>query len=260
MAAGAGAAAAAGSEAMVMRRAMLWLLLLGLAGIGCRCPATCLAGEPAAEQTLAERRARLVAELRRQGIEDERVLAAIGAVPRHRFVPEGLRNSAYANRPLPIGHEQTISQPYIVAFMTESLDLDGDEKVLEIGTGSGYQAAVLAECAEQVYSIEIVAPLAARAEKVLRSLGHDDIRLRVGDGFDGWPEAAPFDAIIVTAAPEQVPPPLVAQLAEGGRLSIPVGRDGRQVLRVYTKRDGELVQLERLAVRFVPMTGKAEQR
>jgi protein-L-isoaspartate(D-aspartate) O-methyltransferase len=169
------------------------------------------------------------------------------------------RDAAYQDRPLPIGHGQTISQPYVVAAMTESLALDGDEKVLEVGTGSGYQAAVLAEIAEQVFSIEIVEALAVSAREALERGGYQNVRVRVGDGYQGWPEQAPFDAIIVTAAPDHVPQPLVDQIAVGGRMVLPVGRDIQELLLI--KRTPEGVDRERLlGVRFVPMRGEAERR
>ena len=165
---------------------------------------------------------------------------------------------AYADTPLPIGHGQTISQPYIVAFMSEALELKGGERVLEIGTGSGYQAAVLAELAREVYSIEIVEPLGREAEKRLRELGYSNIKLRVGDGYRGWPEAAPFDAIMVTAAPDHVPPALIEQLAEGGRLVLPVGSFFQELVRIRRTKDGTK-QESLLPVRFVPMTGEAQK-
>jgi protein-L-isoaspartate(D-aspartate) O-methyltransferase len=234
----------------------LWLLA-ALLGTGCPGGSLCFAAEPVDEATQAERRQELT-ELLRGEISDKRVLAAIAKVPRHHFVPERYQSQAYANHPLPIGESQTISQPFIVAYMTQALKLTGKEKVLEIGTGSGYQAAILAETAKEVYSVEILRPLSVRAAKVLRKLGYKNVHLKVGDGFDGWREHAPFDAVIVTAAPARVPPPLVEQLKEGGRLSIPLGADSwSQVLVTYVKREGRLVKVDRLPVRFVPMTGKA---
>ncbi len=205
----------------------------------------------------AERSA-LVSELAGQGIRDERVLAALRRVPRHEFVPESVRGLAYENHPLPIGEDQTISQPYIVALMTELAALTATSRVLEIGTGSGYQAAVLAELAGEVYSIEIVEPLARTAAETLRRLGYDRIHLRVGDGYRGWPEAAPFDAIVVTAAPPEVPAPLRDQLAPGGRLVIPVG-DEYQELRVITKTPTGFDDKTVIPVRFVPMTGESQK-
>jgi protein-L-isoaspartate(D-aspartate) O-methyltransferase len=187
-------------------------------------------------------------------VEDRRVLEAMRAVPRHEFVPGPLRGRAYENRPLPIGHDQTISQPYIVARMTELLELEPGEKVLEIGTGSGYQAAVLAEITDSVYSIEIVGELARTARQRLRRLGYDGVRVRHGDGWAGWPGHAPFDAIVVTAAPEEVPPPLVEQLAPGGRMVIPVGPQlyGQTLTLIRKDRDGTVTREEISGVRFVP--------
>ncbi len=190
-----------------------------------------------------------------QGVTDARVLRAMRSVPRHEFVPEKLRRLAYVNRPLPIGHGQTISQPYVVARMTELLELEPGEKVLEVGTGSGYQAAVLAELTDAVYSIEIVGELARTARQRLRRLGYDSVTVRHGDGYEGWPGEAPFDAVIVTAAPERVPDALVEQLARGGRMVLPVGpQGGRQVLTVVRKTaDGTVEREEVSVVRFVPM-------
>ncbi len=187
---------------------------------------------------------------------DAKVRDALRAVPRHLFVPQRLHASAYDNRPLPIGEGQTISQPYIVAMMTQLADLDDGERVLEIGTGSGYQAAVLAEIADHVYTIEIIDALAERAATTLESLGYANVSVRAGDGYLGWPEHAPFDAILVTAAPETVPEPLIEQLAVGGRLVIPVGPEGRtQSLQVLQKDDnGDVATRDVLPVRFVPFT------
>ena len=213
---------------------------------------------PAEAYALA-REAMVREQLEARGIRDPRVLAAMRSVPRHEFVPAVHRDAAYQDRPLPIGHGQTISQPYVVAAMTQSLALDGDEKVLEVGTGSGYQAAVLAEIAEQVFSIEIVEALAVSAREALERGGYQNVRVRVGDGYQGWPEQAPFDAIIVTAAPDHVPQPLVDQIAVGGRMVLPVGRDIQELLLI--KRTPEGVDRERLlGVRFVPMRGEAERR
>jgi len=197
-------------------------------------------------------------QIEARGVNDPRVLEAMRKVPRHLFVPRAAQSHAYADTPLPIGHDQTISQPYIVAFMSEALELKGGERVLEIGTGSGYQAAVLAELAREVYSIEIVEPLAREAEKRLKELGYSNIRLRVGDGYRGWPDAAPFDAIMVTAAPDHVPPALVEQLAEGGRLVLPVGSLFQELIRIRRTKEGTRRE-SLLPVRFVPMTGEAEK-
>jgi protein-L-isoaspartate(D-aspartate) O-methyltransferase len=216
---------------------------------------------PAGEEDhfAAERRRMVKEQLSSSGygITNARVLAAMGKVPRHEFVPAELRHRAYADGPLPIGFDQTISQPYIVAFMTEQLDPQPADRVLEIGTGSGYQAAVLAELAGEVYTIEIVDVLAQRAGADLKRLGYTNIQVRAGDGYRGWPEAAPFDVIIVTCAPEKVPPPLVEQLKDGGRMIIPVGPMGDQELVLLRKQGEQLEKHAVLPVRFVPMTGKA---
>jgi protein-L-isoaspartate(D-aspartate) O-methyltransferase len=193
-------------------------------------------------------------QIRARGISDKKVLAALGRVERHRFVPESYRNQAYQDHPLPIGAGQTISQPYIVALMTELLELKGNERVLEIGTGSGYQAAVLAEMGAEVYTIEIIPTLALSAGSLLREMGYNNIRVRTGDGYQGWPEAAPFDGIIVTAAPDHIPEPLLRQLKEGGRMVIPVGT-GFQELKKLRKYRGKVETTAVLPVRFVPLTG-----
>jgi protein-L-isoaspartate(D-aspartate) O-methyltransferase len=204
-------------------------------------------------------RERMVREqIEGRGVRDARVLAALRTVPRHLFVPEQMLPYAYTDQPLPIGHRQTISQPYIVAFMTEALELKPKDRVLEIGTGSGYQAAVLAELVREVYSIEIVEPLAKESEERLMRMGYENLKLRIGDGYRGWPEAAPFDAIMVTAAPDHIPPALIDQLAEGGRLVVPVGRFYQELVRVRRTAKG-IKQEELLPVRFVPMVGEAEK-
>ena len=200
------------------------------------------------------REAMVTRQIQDRGIADERVLAAMRKVERHRFVPEEYQTKAYKDYPLPIGENQTISQPYIVGLMTDLLDLDGTEKVLEIGTGSGYQAAVLAELAAEVYTIEIVEPLADRSEALLCELGYKNITVRCGDGFAGWPELAPFDAIIVTCAPPKIPQPLIDQLALGGRLVIPVGNIYQELI-LLERKENELVTTRITPVRFVPMTG-----
>lgn len=192
-------------------------------------------------------------------IRDQRVLAAMEAVPRHEFVPAAERSRAYGDHPLPIGHGQTISQPFIVAYMTEQLAPEKEHRVLEIGTGSGYQAAVLAELVDTVFTIEIVEELGKHATATLERLGYGNVRTRVGDGYRGWPEEAPFDAIIVTCAPDDIPPALVEQLAEGGRMMIPVGPQGRaQELVLLEKRQGQVEEKRVMSVRFVPMTGGEE--
>jgi protein-L-isoaspartate(D-aspartate) O-methyltransferase len=228
-----------------------------------------LAGPPAAadETTFAAARSALVDELRSHGRLDpppgqdgfdERVLQALLDVQRHEFVPDRLQSEAYANHPLPIGHGQTISQPYIVALMTDLAALGEDDVVLEVGTGSGYQAAVLAQLVKRVYSIEIIEPLAEQAQRRLKRLGYENVTTRLGDGYFGWQEHAPFDAIVVTAAATHVPPPLIAQLKPGGRMVIPVGgRFTVQYLLLLEKTEaGDVLTRQITAVRFVPLTGK----
>lgn len=190
-----------------------------------------------------------------QGINDKNVLKAMRTVERHRMVPENMQRYAYQDQPLPIGNEQTISQPFIVAFMTQAINPKPDMKVLEIGTGSGYQAAVLAEIVDEVYTIETVDELAERARETLTKMGYDNIHYKVGDGYHGWEEHAPFDAIIVTAAPETVPPRLVEQLKEGGKMVIPVGPSANQHLQlIEKKKNGKITTRDLLPVRFVPFT------
>jgi protein-L-isoaspartate(D-aspartate) O-methyltransferase len=194
-------------------------------------------------------------QLRARGIRDPRVLDAMTRVPRHAFVPAAGRDEAYGDHPLPIGHGQTISQPYIVAFMSEALRLEPTHRVLEIGTGSGYQAAVLGELAGEVYTIEIIPELAESARKTLIENGYANVTVRTGNGYLGWPEHAPYDRIMVTAAPDAVPPALVEQLKVGGLMAIPVGT-GVQELRILRRTATGLETIDTLPVRFVPMTGK----
>ena len=191
-----------------------------------------------------------------RGISDSRVIKAMKKVERHLFVPDGAKRFAYSDGPLSIGEGQTISQPYIVAFMTECLSLKTDMKVLEVGTGSGYQAAVLAEMVDEVYTIEIVETLGMRSKNLLADLGYDNIFVKIGDGYKGWIEHAPYDAIIVTCAPNRIPDPLKEQLAEGGKMIIPVGGQGIQYLILNTKKNGRIRQVSVLPVRFVPMVNK----
>lgn len=207
-----------------------------------------------------EERNQLVQKIENQGITDPKVLEAMRQVPRHLFVPQQYQKYAYMNRPLPIGHDQTISQPYIVAYMTEMLNIQAGEKVLEIGTGSGYQAAILSELTPHVFTIEIVEPLGEQARKRFKKLGYETIETKIGDGYKGWPEHAPFDAIILTAAPEEIPDPLIEQLKRGGTMVAPVGgTDEAQFLtRVTKSEDGEVEQRREILVRFVPMTGEVE--
>jgi protein-L-isoaspartate(D-aspartate) O-methyltransferase len=195
-------------------------------------------------------------QLRGRGIRDPEVLRAMGTVPRHELVPEPLRSRAYDDGPLPIGEGQTISQPYVVAAMTEALELEPGQRVLEIGTGSGYQAAVLAELGVQVYSIELEPELAARARRDLDRLGYGRVVTRQGDGYQGWPEHAPFDAIVVTAAPEDVPEALVAQLAVGGRMVVPVGKYAQDLLLLRKQSEG-VTRETLMPVRFVPMRSES---
>ncbi len=209
----------------------------------------------------AARKMMVQRQIEARGVRDKRVLQAMETVPREEFVPEAERASAYEDHPLPIGYEQTISQPYIVAFRTDQLAPKEGDRVLEIGTGSGYQAAVLGEIVKEVYSIEIVKPLAERAAAVLRKLGYGNVQVKAGDGYKGWPEEAPFDAIIVTCAPDHIPEPLVEQLKEGGRMMIPVGKVwAGQELVLLEKAEGKVVRKAVLPVRFVPMTRGAPRR
>jgi len=188
---------------------------------------------------------------------DPKVMQAINTVPRHKFVPKSRQNDAYQNNPLPIGHGQTISQPYIVAIMTDLLKLSAQDRVLEIGTGSGYQAAILAELVKQVYSIEIIEPLGLRATQLFKQLNYKNISTRIGDGYYGWKEQAPFDAIIVTAAASHIPHPLIKQLKPGGHMMIPVGSNflTQQLLLITKEEDGHITTRQILPVRFVPLTG-----
>jgi protein-L-isoaspartate(D-aspartate) O-methyltransferase len=214
------------------------------------------------EDAFLRARERMVAEqIEARGVRDRKTLEAIGRVPRHSFALPRQEAEAYDDHPLPIGHDQTISQPYIVAFMTEALGLRSGDAVLEVGTGSGYQAAVLAEIAARVYTIEIADPLAAEARERLRRLGYANVEVRAGDGYAGWPEAAPFDAILVAAAAPRVPEPLRAQLKDGARLVVPVGAQAEgQELFVVTRRGQRFDERRLLAVRFVPMTGAVRGR
>ncbi|MGH9310017.1 MAG: protein-L-isoaspartate(D-aspartate) O-methyltransferase [Vicinamibacterales bacterium] len=212
-------------------------------------------GQTSEERWTAERARMVEQQIRARGIDDAAVLDAMRRVPRHLFVPEDERGAAYDDSPLSIGHGQTISQPYIVAFMTDALELGREHRVLEIGTGSGYQAAVLGELAKEVFTIEIVEPLATRARDTLKTLGYRNIHVRAGNGYAGWPEEAPFDRIMVTAAPEEVPPALVEQLKIGGLMAIPVGSFA-QTLRIMRRTPEGMTTIRTLPVRFVPMTGK----
>ena len=234
-----------------MRRISQFLILAVLGATGC--------GQTASPVLdFAAQRQRMVQDqLMPRGIHEERVLAAMAKVPREEFVPLDERAGSYSDGPLPIGYDQTISQPYIVALMTEQLRLQPQDRVLEIGTGLGYQAAILAELVADAYTIEIVEPLAKTAEETLQRLGYKNVHVKVGDGYKGWPEQAPFDAIIVTCAPEHVPQPLVDQMKEGGRMIIPVGGREAQELYLLEKRKEHLREEAILPVRFVPMAREA---
>src|SRR5437762_9738467 len=237
-----------------MPRFSQWLFVGVLAATACGQRSTSAFDFTAERQRMVER------QLKTRDIKDERVLAAMGKVPREAFVPPESRAVSYEDGPLPIGYAQTISQPYIVAFMTEQLRLKPSDRVLEIGTGSGYQTAILAELVPEVYTIEIVEPLAKNAEATLQRLGYKDVHVKAGDGYKGWPEAAPFDAIIVTCAPDRIPQPLTDQLKDGGRMIIPVGERFAQELYLLDKKNGHLKESAVLPVRFVPMAGEATKK
>lgn len=216
---------------------------------------------PDEQQSFIQQRRRMIeADLADRGIDNRRVLEAMGRIARHRFVPEDLQHTAYADHPLPIGHKQTISQPYIVALMTQLAEPKPTDRALDVGTGSGYQAAVLAELCAEVYGIEIVEPLAKLGANRLAELGYKNATVRHGDGFRGWPDKAPFDIVIVAAAPPDIPKPLIEQLAPGGRLVIPVGRHFQHLVRLRKLPDGTIEEETVLPVRFVPMTGEAQER
>jgi protein-L-isoaspartate(D-aspartate) O-methyltransferase len=213
-----------------------------------------LLASPNAQDFAVARQHMVEDQIKGRGVTDSRVTEVMSSVPRHEFVPENYRTHAYEDHPLPIGYGQTISQPYIVAFMTEQLRSQPTDRVLEIGTGSGYQAAVLSKLVAEVYTIEILKPLAQRAEVDLRRLNYSNVKVKAGDGYKGWPEHAPFDAIIVTAAPDHVPQPLIDQLKEGGRMIIPVGGREMQQLYLLEKHAGKLTRRAVLPVNFVPLT------
>ena len=234
-----------------MKRMSLWMFLALIATTGCH------RGPASNSEFTAERQQMVEQQLKPRGIRDDRVLAAMAKVPREAFLPENLRPQAYADTALPIGHDQTISQPFIVAFMTEQLRPKSSDRVLEIGTGAGYQCAVLAELVKDVYTIEIIEPLAKDASARLSRLGYSNAHVKIGDGFQGWPDVAPFDAIIVTCAPNKVPQPLMQQLKDGGRMIIPVGSGLDQQLYLLEKKDGQLAERAILPVRFVQMAGEA---
>jgi protein-L-isoaspartate(D-aspartate) O-methyltransferase len=234
-----------------------WLLILMIiGGVRYTCSSSNMTIGVQSDRFVAQRQKMVAAQLRARGIRDERVLAAMGRVPRHLFVADEYRDSAYEDHPLPIGDGQTISQPYIVAFMLEALALDASETVLEIGTGSGYQTALLAELARQVYSVERIESLALKAEAILQRLGCSNASLIVGDGSRGLSEHAPFDAIVVSAAAPRVPQPLLEQLREGGRMVIPVGPADAQELQLVRKPEGRTVVTNLEGCRFVPLIGE----
>lgn len=215
---------------------------------------------PMSEAEYAAQREKMVEkQLERRHIHDARVLAAMRAVPRHCFVPEFFRDLAYADSPAPIGHEQTISQPYIVAYMLQQLRLTGEEKILEVGAGSGYQSALLAQLCRKVYALEIIPALATQAEALLEALKISNVTIRCGDGYFGWPEAAPFDRIIIAAAPGHVPQNLVAQVRAGGRMILPLGVFDQRLLLMRKAADGKIFRRRLAPVKFVPMTGLAEK-
>lgn len=237
---------------MTKRRVLILLLALALAA-----PDFLLCADKEEKKRLLM----VEQDLSRRGIRDKKVLQVMGKVPRHLFVDPSLRERAYGDHPLPIGEGQTISQPYVVALMTEALEVEPTDRVLEIGTGSGYQAAVLAEMVKEVYTIEIRQGLADKADKRLKDLGYGNIRVRYGDGYFGWEEHAPFDAIIITAAANHIPPPLIKQLKEGGRLIVPLGSTVYfQTLTLATKKKGELELEQMTSVAFVPMTGEVQKK
>ncbi len=221
-----------------------WLVLIGMT--------------LSSEDYSKERKEMVEFQIKQRGIKDTLVLNAMAKVERHKFVPPEYRKWAYSDRPLPIGYEQTISQPYIVALMTSLLNLKGEEKILEIGTGSGYQAAILGEIVEEVYTIEIIKPLAESAEKRLKQLGYTNIKVKHGDGYQGWKEYAPFDGIIITCAPPKIPQPLIEQLKIGGKLVVPLG-EVYQELIVITKTKEGIERKNIIPVQFVPMRGKIEE-
>ena len=237
-----------------MRIIAQYLLFAAIATTGC--------GQqtPTVDDFAAQRQRMVQEQLKPRGVKDERVLAAMAKVPREEFIPADARPGAYEDGPLPIGYDQTISQPYIVAFMTEQLRPRPSDRVLEIGSGSGYQAAILAELVADVYTIDIVEPLVKTAEATLQRLSYKNVHIKVGDGYKGWPEEAPFDAVIVTCAPEKVPQPLVDQLKDGGRMVIPVGERFAQQLYLLEKKNGQLKESATLPVRFVPMLREGQKQ
>ncbi|HUV31447.1 MAG TPA: protein-L-isoaspartate(D-aspartate) O-methyltransferase [Acidobacteriota bacterium] len=238
------------------RHGAAWLALVAVLAV---VPQGCTNASDADSAYAKARKAMIDRQIASRGITDERLLAAFDRVERHRFVDKSLAPLAYADHPLPIGQGQTISQPYIVALMTQLLDLKETDTVLEVGTGSGYQAAILAELCAHVFTIEIVESLGRSARTRLDDLGYTNVTVRIGDGYRGWPENAPFDAVVVTCAPPEIPQPLLDQLAEGGRLVIPVGTNWQELILIV-KKDGKLTRKSVTAVRFVPMTGESQEK
>ena len=237
-----------------MRGIAHYVLFAAIAATGCGQQA------PTAIDFAAQRQRMVDQQLKSRDVKDERVLAAMARVPREEFIPVDERPAAYEDSALPIGYDQTISQPYIVAFMTEQLRPQPSDRVLEIGSGSGYQAAILAEIVAEVYTIDIFEPLARAAEATLQRLRYKNVHVKVGDGYKGWAKKAPFDAVIVTCAPEKVPQPLVDQLKDGGRMVIPVGERFAQQLYLLEKKNGQLKESITLPVRFVPMLGEGQNQ
>jgi protein-L-isoaspartate(D-aspartate) O-methyltransferase len=243
-------------DAVIQRKSRYALLaMLALVSIVFRSTA----GEPADDLNTAARNRMVDRHLVERGIKNPRVLEAFRTVPRHMFLPKDSRRLAYEDESIPIGEGQTITPTFDVAFMTEALDPKPTDKVYEVGTGSGYQASILSRLVKDVYSVEIHKSLGERAAKVIKELGYDNIHTRIGDGYAGWPEAAPFDAIIVTCAPEHIPPPLIEQLKEGGRMVIPIGSRFDQAVFLMIKKNGKLIGTKLRPTLFVPMTGKAQR-
>lgn len=238
---------------------LILMLLISLIMVLYACPKPEEKSMTEKDEYILERENMVTEQIIRRGVSDKLVLSAMRIVPRHEFVPVNMKSRAYEDSPLQIGENQTISQPYIVAIMTELLELKGGEKILEIGTGSGYQAAILAEIVKEVYTIEILKPLADSADERLHRLGYENITVKYGDGYQGWKKHAPFDGIIVTAAPDHIPQPLIDQLKIGGRMVIPVGNKFQE-LRLIIKKDKSVSEKDIISVRFVPMTGEAQQK
>lgn len=243
-----------------MKTRLIWFLLL-FHSLLLSCQKSCAKTQQEVDFFARARQTMIERHLKWRDITNQKVLEAMGKVPREKFIPEFLAHKAYADIPLPIGEKQTISQPYIVAVMTQAINPQSSDRILEIGTGSGYQAAVLAEIVKEVYTIEIIPELASQAYQRLNGLGYENIFVKAGDGYLGWPEYAPFDAIVITASPSRIPEPLITQLKEGGRMIVPLGGEERfQELILYTKKAGQLIASpHRIPVMFVPMTGKIKE-